>query len=314
MECKIGYNKCNFRQRGNIMSCEFAPMKFEKVFNVTDIFTLFYMEISKDFLYDGESHDFWEMVYIDKGEVVCTADKKRFVLKSGEMVFHKPNEFHNLSGNGSSAPNVSIITFKCSSKAMKNFESKIFKLSAPEKNILSQIFEEGTASFKLKDEHNPLLQIIEKREDAPFGASQITKNLLEVFLIRLCRNTNVVYKKQRMSYLIEGEDISYNVKEILDILKSNVYEKLTVGDIAKILDKSPSAIKQSFTLYKKGGIMKYYTYLKVKEAKKLIREGKYNMTQISDMLCFDNPQYFAKCFKRYVNMTPSEYKKSIVTH
>ena len=296
------------------MSCEFAPMKFEKVFNVTNIFTLFYMEISKDFLYDGESHDFWEMVYIDKGEVVCTADKKRFVLKSGEMIFHKPNEFHNLSGNGSTAPNVSIITFKCSSRAMKNFESKIFKLSAPEKNILSQIFEEGTASFKLKDEHNPLLQIVEKREDAPFGASQITKNLLEVFLIRLCRNTNVVSKKQRMSYLIEGEDVSYSVKEILDILKSNVYEKLTVGDIAKILDKSPSTIKQSFTLYKKGGIMKYYTNLKVKEAKKLIREGKYNMTQISDMLCFDNPQYFAKCFKRYVNMTPSEYKKSIVTH
>ncbi len=296
------------------MPYEFTPMKFEKVFNVTSIFTLFYMEISKDFLYDGESHDFWEMVYIDKGEVVCTADKKRFVLKSGEMVFHKPNEFHNLSGNGSSAPNVSIITFKCSSKAMKNFESKIFKLSASEKNTLSQIFEEGTASFKLKDEHNPLLQIIEKREDAPFGASQITKNLLEVFLIRLCRNTNVVSKKARMSYLIEGEDVPYNIKEILDILKDGIYKKLTVGDIAKILDKSQSAIKQSFTLYKKGGIMKYYTDLKVKEAKKLIREGKYNMAQISDMLCFDNPQYFSKCFKRYVNMTPSEYKKSIINH
>jgi hypothetical protein len=31
------------------------------------------------------------MVYIDKGEMICQADKKRFVIKSGEMTFHKPN-------------------------------------------------------------------------------------------------------------------------------------------------------------------------------------------------------------------------------
>ena len=58
--------------------------------------------------------------------------------------------------------------------------------------------------------------------------------------------------------------------------------------------------------------MKYYNGLKIKEARKLIREGRYNMTQISDMLHFDNPQYFSKCFKAYTNMTPREYKASIV--
>jgi quercetin dioxygenase-like cupin family protein len=62
------------------------------------------MELSKNFCYEGERHDFWEMVYIDKGEMICTADKNRFVLKSGEMTFHKPNEFHNLSGNNSTPP------------------------------------------------------------------------------------------------------------------------------------------------------------------------------------------------------------------
>ena len=36
------------------------------------------------------------------------------------------------------------------------------------------------------------------------------------------------------------------------------------------------------------------------------------MTQISDMLQFDNPQYFSKCFKTVTNMTPSEYKASIM--
>ena len=112
------------------MKDNFTRISFEKIFNVDKIITIFYMELSKNFYYDGEKHDFWEMVYIDKGEMICTADEKRFVLKSGEMTFHKPNEFHNLSGNSSTAPNVSIITFECKSRAMKHFEGKIFRLSA----------------------------------------------------------------------------------------------------------------------------------------------------------------------------------------
>ena len=62
------------------MEDKFTRIRFEKSFNVEAIITLFYMEFSKNFRYEGESHDFWEMVYIDKGEMICQADKKRFVL------------------------------------------------------------------------------------------------------------------------------------------------------------------------------------------------------------------------------------------
>ena len=101
------------------MKDNFIRHGFEKVFNVEKIITVFYMEFSKDFQYDGEKHDFWEMVYVDKGEMICTADTRTFTLKDGELTFHKPNEFHNLSGNKSTAPNVSIVTFECKSKAME---------------------------------------------------------------------------------------------------------------------------------------------------------------------------------------------------
>ena len=140
------------------MSTDFLKLGFEKVFNIEKIITIFYMELSKDFHYEGESHDFWEMVYIDKGEMLCTADKTSFTLKSGELTFHKPNEFHNLSGNMSSSPNVSIITFECKSRAMKHFEGKIFHLDSEEKSIMSMLFEEGLSCYQLYDETNPLLQ------------------------------------------------------------------------------------------------------------------------------------------------------------
>ena len=62
-----------------------TKFKFSKIFNVDRLVTLFYMEVSKDFRYDGERHDFWEMVYIDKGEMLCTAKDSSHVLKNGEL-------------------------------------------------------------------------------------------------------------------------------------------------------------------------------------------------------------------------------------
>ena len=299
-------------QWGDFVTDKFTRMSFDLLFNVENLITIFYMELSKNFRYEGEQHDFWEMVYIDKGEMVCVADNKRFILKSGEMTFHKPNEYHNLSSNKSVAPNVSIITFECKSRAMKNFEGKIFKLSSEEKSLLSMLFSEGLSCFRLADERNPLLQKLVKITPSPFGSSQMTKNLLEIFLIRLCRNNDVVTKKHRQSFVIDGVEVPYNVKEILDYLNDNIYGKVTIGDIAKYTGKSESTVKYLFSLYKNCGIIQYYNSLKIAEAKRLIREDRYNMAQIADLLHFDNPQYFSKCFKHFTNMTPSEYKGSII--
>lgn len=294
------------------MSDEFTRIRFDRVFHIEKIITLFYMEMSKTFHYDGEQHDYWEMVYIDKGEMICTADKNRFILKSGEMIFHKPNEFHNLAGDNHTAPNISILCFECRSRAMRHFEGKIFRLNSEEKAMLSKLFEEGLSCYRMEDEHDPLQPNLFKRENAPFGSSQMTKNLLEIFLIMLYRNTDVVTKKTRRSYIIDGVDVPYNVKEILDFLQANLYGKITIHDIARKVGKSESTVKQLFATYQKNGIMHYYNQLKIKEARKLIRQGNHNMTQISDLLGFDNPQYFSKCFKSFTNMTPSEYKASIL--
>lgn len=309
MECKIGYNICKIRHWGVSMKDNFTRLGFEKVFNVEKIVTIFQMQFPGNFSYEGEKHDFWEMVYIDQGEMLCTADKNRFVLKSGEMTFHKPNEYHNLSGNNALSPQVSILTFECKSRAMKYFEGKIFRLDQEEKTFLHTLFTEGLSCFRLADEKNPLLQNLKKLPNAPFGSSQMTKNLLEAFLIKLRRNKEVLTKKMRRSYVIDGVQVPYNVKEILDVLTDNVYQKLTVGEIARLVGKSESTVKQLFSQYRKSGIIKYFNELKIEEAKKLLSDGKLNVTQISDLLHFDNPQYFSKCFKRATGVTPTEYKE-----
>lgn len=227
------------------------------------------------------------------------------------MTFHKPNELHNLIGNGNTAPNVTIITFDCKSRGLKNLEGKIFRLNSEEKSLLSMLFAEGLSCYRMEDEHNPLLQKLNKITPSPFGSSQMTKNLLEIFLIKLCRHTDGISKNMRQQFVINNVDVNYNVKEILDFLQENIYKKITIHDVAKSVGKSESTVKQLFSTYQKHGIIQYFNSLKIKEARRLLRETDYNIMQISDLLCFDTPQYFSKCFKAYTHMTPSEYKASI---
>ena len=282
------------------------------VIHIRRIITIFYMELSKDFHYDGEQHNFWEMVYIDKGEMLCTADKHQFTLKSGEVTFHKPNEYHNLSGDGKNAPNVSILTFECDSVAMKHFEGKILRLSADEKQMLSMLMSEGLSCFRLEDPSNPLLQTLRTQPDPPFGGFQMIRNLMEIFLISLYRHRESFTKKSRQSIHIDGVDVNFEVRELLDILNQNIYGKLTIDDIAKQVGKSASTVKNLFARFQPGGIMRYYNNLKIREAKRLIRENRHTLAQIAELLCYDSAQYFSKCFKACTNMTPTEYKHSII--
>ena len=79
-------------------------------------------------------------------------------------------------------------------------------------------------------------------------------------------------------------------------------------DVAHHVGKSESAVKQQFATYRKNGLMHFYNGMKIREARKLIREGRYNMTQIAEMLQFENPQYFSKCFRRAFGYSPSKVR------
>jgi quercetin dioxygenase-like cupin family protein len=85
--------------------------KFDVFLNISEVATIHYLEIHKNYQYDGETHDFWEMVYVDSGEVQVIANNKKITLVNGDVIFHEPNEYHNILANGISSPCVFVITF-----------------------------------------------------------------------------------------------------------------------------------------------------------------------------------------------------------
>ena len=103
----------------------YKSVYLQDILTIRDVYSIHYFEYMCDFSFPGESHDFWEFLCVDKGEVNVIAGDKFHVLKKGEIIFHKPNEFHNVKSNGLIAPNLVVISFSCSSPAMSFFEEKI---------------------------------------------------------------------------------------------------------------------------------------------------------------------------------------------
>lgn len=55
----------------------------------------------------------------------------------------------------------------------------------------------------------------------------------------------------------------------------------------------------------------YWIGLKMKEAKKLLRESNYNVTQISELLGYASIHHFSRMFKRAYGVSPTAYQSSI---
>ena len=78
------------------MKNNFVKTPINPVINVTAFYTVHYFNYGRKFSFEGESHNFWELVYVDRGEATIVADDKQHILRQGEAYFHKPNQFHNI--------------------------------------------------------------------------------------------------------------------------------------------------------------------------------------------------------------------------
>ena len=68
------------------MKERYTKTRLQTVVNIPTIISIHYFEFDRSFVFAGESHDFWEMVYIDKGKVRVRTDSDDMVLEQGEII------------------------------------------------------------------------------------------------------------------------------------------------------------------------------------------------------------------------------------
>lgn len=164
----------------------FESLELREDISISKVVNIHYFEYMSDFSFPGESHNFWEFLCVDKGEVDIMAGDRPHTLKRGQIAFHKPNEFHSLKANGRIAPNLVVISFECNSPAMQYFEELITDISETARYLMAQIIYEARRCIATPLD-DPYTTHMERLPEAAFGSEQLIKLYLEQLLIHLVR-------------------------------------------------------------------------------------------------------------------------------
>ena len=285
----------------------YVKHEITNVINISKVVTIHYFEYSKDFAYGGERHDFWEIMYADKGRIYITLGKDEILLEQGEMVFLRPNLFHDVRADGIHASNIFIASFDSNSSVMRYFEDKVVKIPPGLKDLISQIMSEGKSAFVLP---MPKKERLTPKEDSAIGSQQLVRLSLEQLLIMLLRSGQD-NEADRQVFTSKIKFDNYVAEQIKRLLEEQLYGKMSISQISAQLHYGKTHVSNVFKKTYGRSIIDYYTYLKVEEAKRLIRERNHSITEIADSLNFDTLQYFSMRFKKYVGMSPREYAKSV---
>ena len=288
---------------------EYVKTVLNKSLIIEDIVSVHYFEYAKDFTYSGEFHDFWELVYTDKEELVITAGAHELTLSTGHLYLHRPMEFHNLRCNGEKAANAVVFSFSSPCPQLFSIAGKAIACPQNCKKYLAMIITEAKNAFSTPLGRPQTAQLILK-EEQPFGAEQMIQLHLEEFLIRLIRECGGILSE--VPAMIDDEANS-RLAEICKYLERNVEKRISFTTLCQHFSMSESSMKKMFREGIGSGAMDYYNHCKIDSAKQMIREKDKNFTEIADRLGYNSVQYFSRHFKQSTGMTPSQYAESIET-
>ena len=290
----------------------YKSVVLEDSVTINRIISVHYFQYMSDFSFPGESHDFWELVCVDRGEIDALAGERRLTLKKGNILFHKPNEFHNVLTNGKVSPSLVVIGFVCHSPAIKSFEDQLMSVQDTEKELLAQIIVEARNTFRGRLDDPYQEELIFNSEPLTFGSAQLISHYLEQLIIHLYRRYFSYSLPVRSSrFLAEASSGNDTYNRIVRYMEEHLGERMTIDRICRDNLVGRSQLQKLFRDTKGCGVIEFFSMMKIDTAKQMIRDNQLNFTQIADRLGYNSIHYFSRQFKQITTMTPSEYATSI---
>ncbi len=255
-------------------------------FSVRGFYSAFPVRWDETFEFSGESHDFWEIVFFEQGDVECVEDEKVYLVKDNCMLLHAPMEFHRIRSTPGSSPKGFIMTFKTEGVLPEELKKGVFQLRNEEKEEYCSICEN--------------IRQISHAGSSDVYATQLAADRLSSFLIRLSK------RPADRELVSSGSTESY--RQVISDMTERVCDNLTLSDFAKNQNISVSYLKLLFQEYAGISPKTYYNQLRTKQAIKLLEQD-LPLSEIAEMMNFSSQNYFTVFFRKHMGCSPSEFRK-----
>ena len=279
----------------------FHLKKLEKVINVSRIANVHFFEFSKDYETVDDNHPFHELIFVVSGTVKVKSQEYVGILKKNDFIIHPPESIHSLSCPKNTQTSLIIIGFECSAEKLNYFASSPVQLDELEVKQLAEIVKEGRNVFA--PPYDVPLYDMKKKKHQTFGSEQLLSTLIEGFLISLIRKYEFFGEESKR------QNVGFEINEIIRYLDNNFLHKITIEELAFIFRTNRSTLCKEFKNATGQTIVQYLSNKKLEYAKDKLINTEISIQELSDLLNFSSIPNFYSFFKKYLSITPVEYRK-----
>ena len=121
-----------------------------------------------------------------------------------------------------------------------------------------------------------------------------------------------VYKRQRFELTEETAHLkSSRLIRVVHYMQEHVQEQIDMNTLCDVFYMSRSTLQHLFHKEFGCGPMEYFSRMKIRRAREMMREENCNITEIAARLSYGSVQYFSRQFKKETGMSPMEYLSSV---
>lgn len=234
--------------------------------------------------FEADQHDFCELVIVEQGEMKTVVDGTSHKLTRHDAFLYYSGQEHQ-----------QIIP----ADSKTSYITVLFDMKAVEPQFFNRVFHLGTSQFSQLE----TLIRINQLEDQPYKNDQLLARL-KLFVLSLISDVQPLLIGVTTMKEHSGKEVC---QKIMAYIKEHPEAK--VIDISKTFNLSRSNIQALFHRFVHMQPHAYIEAQRLNQAKVLIRESSYSMTEIAKLVGYRSLPAFSRSFKHAFGYSPSRYAK-----
>ena len=234
----------------------------------------------------------FQLLYIAAGKAHFHINGKEEIVTAGHMVLYRPKEPQKYEYYAEDQTEVYWVHFTGSNV------TNILRSYGLTKD--KKIFYCGSG-LEYQNHFRSMIQELQMCKD---DYSEMLEIHLRQIFIKLHRYFNTVSK-------VNNSQIAEEIDKATLYFTEHYNRNICIEEYAKKHHMSTSWFIRNFKQYTGITPMQYILSIRIYNAEILLQNEHYNITEISNIIGYDNPLYFSRIFKKTKGISPSEYRKNI---
>ena len=111
-----------------------------------------------------------------------------------------------------------------------------------------------------------------------------------------------------MNMINAGDKTNTLVKKIIDYISNHYSNELNYETIEKQFNFNPSYLNRIFKAHTGKTLHEFILQYRLNTAMEILRTQTIPVNHVASLCGFTNPYHFAKAFRKFVGVSPSEYR------